>query len=768
MLLAVLSGFLLAIVAPWVHRRFPHHSGLLFALLPAALFVWFASLVPGIADGGRELVRHSWVPSLDIHLSFLIDGLSLLFALLISGIGFFIFVYAGSYLHDNPWQGRFFVILLCFMASMLGLVLADNLITMFVFWELTSVTSYLLVGFHHENKDFRLKARQGLFVTVAGGMALLCGFILLAVAGGGTYELSELLEKGEAIADHHLYTAILVLILIGAFTKSAIFPFHFWLPNAMAAPTPVSAYLHSATMVKAGIFLLARMHPALGGDELWLYLVGGIGAATMFLGVFLAVRSTGVKQVLAYSTVMALGTLTMLIGVGTEKAMIAAMAFLVAHSLYKGALFMIAGILDHQAGCRDFMQVRGLRHALPWTTAAAGRAALSLGGVLPMFGFIAKELMFEAVLEAPLIGTALSTLAVLSAIGVVTVAAIAGIRPWYGSPVETPKTPVEAPPALLAGPLVLASLGLLLGLFPGPVENALLAAAVSVSYGEAVEPALKLWHGINVPLMLSLGSLVLGLTLYHAWHGFRRATGFMDGLARFGPENGYEKLMDSVVHVSAWQTRMLQSGYLRYYLMTVLLTLVALVAMVLVRYSEAVNITLDFSGIRLYEYAIAAVLAASVLMAVLTSSRLGAVAALGGMGFTVALLYLVFSAPDLGTTQVLVETLTVILLVLVLFRLPRFLQLSSTKVKLTDAAVALTVGATMTVLVLSGLGTQYHDSIAEWYIAESEPSGFGRNIVNVILVDFRTLDTLGEIFVLALAATGVLAMIRFRAEDKPQ
>ena len=767
MLLAVLSGFLLAVLAPWLHRRFPHHSGLLLALLPAALFIWFASLVPGIADGSREVVRYPWVPSLDIHFSFLIDGLSLLFALLISGIGFFIFVYAGSYLHDNPWQGRFFAILLGFMASMLGLVLANNLITMFVFWELTSVTSYLLVGFHHENKEFRLRARQGLFVTVAGGMALLTGFILLAVAGGGTYELSELLEQGEAITEHSFYTAILVLILAGAFTKSAIFPFHFWLPNAMAAPTPVSAYLHSATMVKAGVFLLARLHPALGGDELWLYLVGGMGAATMFIGIFLAVRSTGVKQVLAYSTIMALGTLTMLIGVGTEKAMIAAMAFLVAHSLYKGALFMIAGILDHQAGCRDFMQTRGLRRALPWTATAAGLAALSLAGVLPMFGFIAKELMFEAVLEAPVIGTALSTLAVLSAIGVVTVAAIAGIRPWYGPPLETPKTPVEAPAALLAGPLVLASLGLLLGLFPGPVENALLAAAVSVSYGEAVEPALKLWHGINLPLLMSLGSLLLGLALYAGWQGFRRLTRFAEALGRVGPERGYEKLMDSVVTVSAWQTRILQNGNLRNYLMTVLLTLVALLAMVLMRHSEAVNIELDFSSIRLYEYAIAAVLALSVLMAATTSSRLGAVAALGGMGFTVALLYLVFSAPDLGTTQVLVETLTVILLVLVLFRLPRFLQLSSTRVKIADAAVALTVGATMTILVLSGLSTEYHESIAHWYVAESEPSGFGRNIVNVILVDFRTLDTLGEIFVLALAATGVFAMIRFRAEDKP-
>jgi len=765
MLYAILSTFVLAALAPWVHRLTGRYSGWVLALLPAALFLYFASFLPAINAGEVVILVTPWMPGLDIQLSFLVDGLSLLFALLISGIGFFIVSYAGRYLEKSRDLGRFYVLILSFMGSMLGLVLADNLVAMFVFWELTSVTSYLLIGYNHEDLKARKAALQGLIVTVGGGLALLAGIVMLAIAGG-SYELSEILNSGDAVREHALYLPLLILILLGAFTKSAQVPFHFWLPNAMAAPTPVSAYLHSATMVKAGVYLLARLNPSLGGTEVWFTVLALFGAVTMFVGVFLSFRSTGIKSVLAYSTVMALGMLTMLIGIGTETALLAAMAFLLAHSLYKGALFLVAGILDHEAGAKDFLQTGGLRAALPVTSAFAILAALSMAGVLPLFGFVAKELMLESVLGAPGLVPLLAVLAIASAILGVGVAAIVGIRPWFGPRVETAKTPHEAPPALVAGPVVLASLGLVFGLGPGLAEGGILAAAAqAVNGGVPVDAYLSLWHGLNWPLAISVLALVAGVFLYTRWERTRELLAWVDTASRYGPERGYDKMMDGIIGVSDWQTRMLQSGYLRFYIMFIIVATVVMVGVTAQIFGVSVG-PLAIADLRLYEMAIVAIMGLSALFAVLTRSRLGAVAALGSFGFTVALIFVLFSALDVGITQILVETLTVILLVLVLFRLPGFLGLSPWWVKLRDATIALAAGGMVTLLILSTHSAREFDSIAQELIEWSVPEGYGRNVVNVILVDFRTLDTLGEIFVLALAAVGVYAMIRFRAEDR--
>nr|WP_296751840.1 putative monovalent cation/H+ antiporter subunit A [Thioalkalivibrio sp.] len=765
MLYAILSTFVLAALAPWVHRLTGRYSGWVLALLPAALFLYFASFLPAINAGDVVILVTPWMPGLDIQLSFLVDGLSLLFALLISGIGFFIVSYAGRYLEKSRDLGRFYVLILSFMGSMLGLVLADNLVAMFVFWELTSVTSYLLIGYNHEDLKARKAALQGLIVTVGGGLALLAGIVMLAIAGG-SYELSEILNSGDAVREHALYLPLLILILLGAFTKSAQVPFHFWLPNAMAAPTPVSAYLHSATMVKAGVYLLARLNPSLGGTEVWFTVLALFGAVTMFVGVFLSFRSTGIKSVLAYSTVMALGMLTMLIGIGTETALLAAMAFLLAHSLYKGALFLVAGILDHEAGAKDFLQTGGLRAALPVTSAFAILAALSMAGVLPLFGFVAKELMLESVLGAPGLVPLLAVLAIASAILGVGVAAIVGIRPWFGPRVETAKTPHEAPLALVAGPVVLASLGLVFGLGPGLAEGGILAAAAqAVNGGVPVDAYLSLWHGLNWPLAISVLALVAGVFLYTRWERTRELLAWVDTASRYGPERGYDKMMDGIIGVSDWQTRMLQSGYLRFYIMFIIVATVVMVGVTAQIFGVSVG-PLAIADLRLYEMAIVAIMGLSALFAVLTRSRLGAVAALGSFGFTVALIFVLFSALDVGITQILVETLTVILLVLVLFRLPGFLGLSPWWVKLRDATIALAAGGMVTLLILSTHSAREFDSIAQELIEWSVPEGYGRNVVNVILVDFRTLDTLGEIFVLALAAVGVYAMIRFRAEDR--
>ncbi|MDP4535165.1 putative monovalent cation/H+ antiporter subunit A [Alkalimonas collagenimarina] len=764
MLIAVLSCFILACFAPWLHRLGGRQSGWLLSVLPAALFVYFASLLPEVSQGGQLQFAYPWFPGLQIQLSFLVDGLSLLFALLITGIGFFILVYGGRYLEGHQSLGRFYIFLLGFMGSMLGLVLSDNLISLFVFWELTTVTSFMLIGFNHEQEDARKKAHQGLMVTVMGGLALMTGFIMLGLAAG-SFELSTILASG-TLTEHSLYLPMLLLILLGTFTKSAQTPFHFWLPNAMAAPTPVSAYLHSATMVKAGVYLMARLHPSLGGSEAWLLILSLFGAVTMVTGIFLASRATGVKRVLAYSTVMALGTLTMLLGLGTEKAALAAVTFLLAHALYKGALFMIAGILDHSAGVKDFRDASGLRASMPITTVVAILASLSLAGIIPLFGFVGKELLLEAVLTASIWQIGLTIATLVANIMVVLVAAIMALKPWFGPQIETPKKPHDPNVALLVGPALLAVLGLVFGLAPALAGNGILTAAASAVYGQPVTIGLSLWHGINLPLMLTISSLIFGLIMYRFWAGWRHITRFMQTAEKFGPEVIYERLMLGMTTFASWQTKTLQNGYLRNYLITTLGTVIIIVGWALLRVNQ-LELDINFSDIKVHEFAIVALLILSAIIAVMVRSFLAAVAMLGALGFGVALLYVFFSAVDVGITQVLVETITVLLLVLVLYRLPEFRSLSSSANRIRDAIIAGITGLLMTVLILAITSARQLEGISDYFLQNSGPLGHGRNVVNVILVDFRALDTLGEIFVLALVAIGVYAMIHLRTGALP-
>lgn len=765
MLLAVLSGFLLAVGVPLFRRLAGQHIGWFLALLPASLTVYFASLIPAISNGETLLLENQWMPGLGITLDFMVDGLSLVFALLISGIGTFILIYAGSYLKGHKDLGRFYAIMLSFMASMLGLVLSDNLIAFFVFWELTSITSYMLIGFNHEDEEARKFALQGLFVTAGGGLVLLAGLILLGFMTG-SYSFTEILASNLAIHEHGFYTAATVCILIGAFTKSAQVPFHFWLPNAMAAPTPVSAYLHSATMVKAGVYLLARLNPSMGGDELWSGSLMLFGAATMLTGAYLAFSSTGIKKVLAYSTVMALGTLTMLIGVGTELAITAFICFLLAHSLYKGSLFMLAGALDHETGTKDITKMGGLRQTMPLTAAISCLAALSLAGLPPLFGFVAKELMLESLLKAPFWSTGLIVMAVASAILVVAVAGLVAIKPFFGEVRTTPKQPHEAPFAMLIGPAVLSLLALIFGVVPFVPASIVLDSAVSSVFGRGVQTALALWHGVNLPLILSGVSLLTGILLFHKWGKLQPSLHAINSAgSRAGPEAGYFRFMLGITQVADWQTRLLQNGVLGIYLLILVLVTFGLTGYTLFT-REGLYLDLDFSDGYFYEFGIAILLIASAVFACATRSRLASVASVGVLGFGVALIFIHFSAPDLGITQLLVETLTVILLVLVLFKLPAFVNLSSPWERYRDLAVAVFAGTVMTLLILAVLDIQYFDSISSYFIENSAELAFGKNIVNVILVDFRQLDTLGEIFVLALAAVGVYSMIKLKAEDQ--
>ncbi|NWO07883.1 MAG: putative monovalent cation/H+ antiporter subunit A [Alteromonadaceae bacterium] len=765
MLLAVLSGFLLAIAVPAIHRLAGHRIGWVLAALPAALTAYFASLLPEVSNGQRLLFENAWMPGLGITLDFMVDGLALMFALLISGIGTFILIYAGSYLKGHQDLARFYVIMLSFMASMLGLVLSDNLITFFVFWELTSITSYMLIGFNHEDVEARKCALQGLFVTAGGGLVLMAGLILLIFITGSS-SFSDILASDALLHEHGLYLAAAVCILIGAFTKSAQVPFHFWLPNAMAAPTPVSAYLHSATMVKAGVYLLARLNPAMDGDPLWGSSLMFFGAATMLTGVYLAFSSTGIKKILAYSTVMALGTLTMLIGIGTEKAIIAFVCMLVAHSLYKGALFMLAGALDHETGTKDITKMGGLRRAMPATAAITCLAALSLAGLPPLFGFVGKELMLAATLGSPVWSWGLTAAVLVSAALGVAVAGLVFIKPFFGPAVNTPRQPHEAPFAMLVGPAVLGLLALFFGVLPSVPASWLFDAAIAAVHGGEVQTDLALWHGVNLPLILTGLTLLAGGLLFAGWRKLRPTLYAINTAgSRIGPEAGYFRFMLGITQVANWQTRLLQNGVLGIYLLVLVLVTFGLAGYTLLS-RHGLALDFDFTDSFFYEWQIALLLSVATVFACVTKSRLGSVASLGALGFGVALTFIHFSAPDLGITQLLVETLTVILLVLVLFKLPPFVNLSSPWERYRDLAVAVFAGAVMTLLMLAVIDIQYFDSISSYYIENSYELAFGKNIVNVILVDFRQLDTLGEIFVLGLAAIGVYSMIKLKAEDQ--
>jgi multicomponent Na+:H+ antiporter subunit A len=759
MLFAVLAVFGLALAAPWLCQRTRAVTGWLLALLPLGLTLYFAGFIGQIAGGATVAAAYPWAPALGVSLSLYLDGLSLLFALLILGIGALVLIYAGGYLGAHHHLGRFYAFLLFFMAAMLGLVLANNLFTLFVFWELTSISSYLLIGFTHERVEARAAATQALLVTGGGGLALLAGLIMLGLAGG-SFELTSLLGQAGALQSHPLYLPILLLVLAGAFTKSAQVPFHFWLPAAMEAPTPVSAYLHSATMVKAGVYLLARFSPILGGTSAWLLIVTAVGAATMLTGGVLALYQTDLKRILAYSTISALGMLVLLLGLGTPGAITAAVVFLLAHALYKGALFMVAGTLDHETGTRDVERLGGLWRAMPISAAVAVLAAVSLAGFGPVLSFIGKELALEAVLDSGRLSAALAAAMLAGGALFVAVAAIVAIRPFFGAQQPTPKHPHEAPPSMWLGPALLAGAGLVFGLLPAIVEAAAGSAAGAI-LGRPEAAHLSLWHGFNLAFGLSAVSVVAGLGLFLAWSWLRRATPWLVRAFGWGPERWYGAALAGVNALASGLTRLLQNGYLRRYLLAIIITTVALVGGTLVG-RRGMPVMLAETDVRFYEVGLAVLISLAALMAVRARGRLTTVAALSVCGYGVSLIYILYGAPDLAMTQILVETLTVIMFVLVFYHLPPFTRVSSLANRLRDAFVALATGSLVTLLVLAVTAAPTDTTVAEYYAAQSQPLAHGRNIVNVILVDFRGFDTLGEITVLSVAAIGVYALRKLR------
>jgi multicomponent Na+:H+ antiporter subunit A len=758
---AVLSPFLALPLVGWLGGGGMRRASLL-SILPAGLTAYFVYALRLVNAEGGFVATIPWAPSLGLALSFRFDGLSLLFAILIAGVGALIVPYAATYLDGHPHAARFQVTLFAFMGSMLGLVLSDNVLLLFVFWELTGFTSYLLIGFEHDRPEARRAALQALLVTGAGGLALLAAAIMFWQTGG-TASLTELLAAGPSLADRVDDGAIVWLVLLAAFTKSAQFPFHFWLPNAMQAPSPVSAYLHSATMVKAGVYLVARMTPLLGGSQFWSDALVLAGLLTMVGGAYRALIETDLKRVLAYSTIGALGVLMFLLGLKSPDAVMAAVLHLIAHAGYKGALFLVAGAIDHETGTRDVSALSGLRHKMPRTAIAAGLAAASMAGLPLFFGFIAKEELYDAIggvvrpglPSAVLIVASVGVSACLGGVGL-----IAGVGPFIGRAARGMHAH-EPPTFLWLSPLVLGLAGLVAGVAPSLIEAPVSLAARSILPGTAPED-LALWHGFGAALLLSAVTLAAAVGLFTLRDRVRRIA----WPRALHTERLYSGALSALDGFSRRLAPLLQSASLRSYVLIILLTVVTLVGTALAL-GRVLPTPRRSTPVQLHEGVIGGLIALAAVTAATARSNMTAVLSLGAVGYGVALLYALFGAPDLAITQFAVETLTVVIFVLVFYQLRGFGDLSSPLVKARDALVAGAAGVLVTTLVLYIGASGTTSRLAAYFIDAAPRLAHGTNVVNVILVDFRGFDTLGEITVLVSVAVGVRALLRIGKERRP-
>jgi len=772
--LAALAPFGAAILAPAIHHLLGRLSGYVLALVPLGIFYVLLGFLDTIAAGNSVSVAIGWVPAYGLDLSFHLDGLSLVFALTISGIGALIVLYSGAYLAGHKHQGRFFAFILAFMGAMLGLVLADSLLALFLFWELTSVTSFLLIGFDHARQAARRAAIQALVITNIGGMALLAGAVLVHQLTG-SWEMSAVRAMGQGLQEHALYGLVLSLFVVAAFTKSAQVPLHFWLPNAMEAPTPVSAFLHSATMVQAGVYLLARMTPVLGGTTVWTMLLVGFGAVTLLWGALAAIKQTDLKQMLAQTTLASLGLLVLLIGLGSTYAIAAMMIYFVAHALYKAALFMVVGAIDHETGTRDITALGGLADKMPVSFIGAALAALSMVGLPLTVGYFAKEEMYLGVMGGD--WQLIATLVVLVAGNALLagVALLVMIRPFLGETVPTPKSAHEAPVAMLAGPILLGGLGVVAGVVPDGVGVLVAEPGGAAILGETVKTHLTLVLDIASPLLwLSALTWALGILVYRQADTMRTLLRRVDHKLGWNADKVFDAAMFGLIRFAGAVTRVLHHGRLELYLVAVfaamglalfvpMLTLNGLAWMSLPEELGQWSNKVGLGSLRIYEWGVVVLAVAGLVAVLLSRTRLVAILSLGVQGAALALIFLLFGAPDLAFTQLMVEVLAVVILTFVMTRLrlddrdPRpFEDLAR------DGMLALFCGLGVALLLMQVLSGTLDTRLSDLFTATSVPIAHGHNIVNVILVDYRGFDTLGEISVVMGAGLAILALLRRR------
>ncbi|MCA1027756.1 Na+/H+ antiporter subunit A [Cytobacillus kochii] len=776
--LAIIAPFIIAVFVPLIYKNIKSvHTGWFILPLPILLFIYFSSFISKTTNKQVTMESFSWISSLGIDFTVKVDGLGLLFALLITGIGSLVILYSIYYLSKQKEKlNTFYVYLLLFMGAMLGVVLSDNLIVLYAFWELTSFSSFLLIGYWYNREKSRYGAQKSMIITVLGGLAMLGGIILLYNMTG-TFSITEIVAQADTIIDHPLFVAALLCILLGAFTKSAQFPFHIWLPDAMEAPTPVSAYLHSATMVKAGIYLVARMSPVFAEDTLWMGLIIAFGLFTLFWGSFSAVKQTDLKSILAFSTISQLGLIMSLLGVGAAAlhydqpkyftvATTAAIFHLINHATFKGSLFMVVGIVDHETGTRDIRKLGGLMNLMPITFTIAIIGTFSMAGLPPFNGFLSKEMFFTGMINALHMdfdwSIIIPIIAWIASVFTFIYSMILVFKTFTGKyqPEKLEKKPHEAPIGMLISPIILASLVIVIGFFPNIIKPILVPAIETVMPMYEFDVHISMWHGFNTELVMTIGVIIVGVLLYLGLNKWRGIYGiFPEKLAlnRF-----YDGLLDSMYKGSHSLNRNVMTGSINHYLSYMFLFMVVLIIGSLFGQNAFAFSTDNLAPIHFYEVILTLIVAISSIALLFAKSRIVSILLTGTIGYMVSLLFIVFRAPDLALTQLVIETISVSLFLLCFYHLPKKLTDDPVPVKVRNAVISVGVGLFVILVGLTAHSTKLFDSISQYYIENTYSEAAGKNMVNVILVDFRGFDTMFEIAVLGIAALAIFSLIKLR------
>lgn len=785
--LAIIIPFICAIIIPLIYKKVKRiNIGWIAFIVPIGLFLLLLSFVPQVAAGKVFEHSWSWIPSYKISFTTYLDGLSMLFALLITGIGALVILYSIFYLSKKEALHKFYCYLLLFMTAMLGVVFSDNLLMLYFFWELTSVTSFLLIAFWHHRKASRRGAQKSMLITVSGGVAMLMGFLMLAQMTG-SYSIRQIIGIIPQEITNQLFIPAMLLILLGAFTKSAQFPFHIWLPDAMEAPTPVSAYLHSATMVKAGIYLVARLTPIFAFNQTWFWLVSSVGLVTLFWGSFNAVKQTDLKALLAFSTVSQLGLIMSLLGMGSivyvlgysvetaiyAQAGFAALFHLVNHATFKGALFMMVGIIDHEVGTRDIRRLGGLMSIMPITFTVAVIGSLSMAG-LPLFnGFLSKEMFFEAVLhikEANLHSFIMlfPIIAWIASVFTFIYCMVLIFKTFFGGKEKLPKDRVihEAPKGMLISPMFLASLVVLMFFAPNIIGKYVIGAAMPSIYPtmatmEELTPHIYAWHGLNDALLMTVAVVVVGGIAYKLlpkWRSIYEAI----------PEKitlnyAYDNLLVEIQNITRFLTNLYMTGSLRHYMLYIYCFFMLVVGGYFVQ-SDSFRFY-EFSknaAIEWYEVILIVVMICAAIGILVAKSRLTAVVLNGVLGFGVSIFFVLFRAPDLALTQLVIESVTTVLFLLCFAYLPEWKKEDTPKLKkFINMIISLGMGVLVVSVAFSVLNYSEFNTISDFFENAYELAG-GSNIVNTILGDFRAFDTMLEVVVLLIAGLGVYTLIKMK------
>lgn len=790
--LPFLFAFIVPFLFKYINKRI--HTGWFVLFVPLTIFLFLLQYIPIVAKGETIEYNLPWIPSLNINISTYIDGLGLLFGLLISGVGTLVILYSIYYLSKLREElHKFYIYLLMFMGAMLGLVFSDHIFILYGFWELTSISSFLLIGYWYERKSSRYGALKSLLITVFGGLAMLAGFIMLILMAD-TYSIREMIGNAAFITNHDLFIPALILILIGAFTKSAQFPFSIWLPDAMEAPTPVSAYLHSATMVKAGIYLVARLTPIFGGSSIWFWLVAGIGIITLLYGSFTAVRQTDLKALLAFSTISQLGLIMSLLGIGSlavyfgpgesgalyTVATFAALFHLFNHSTFKGSLFMVVGIVDHETGTRDIRRLGGLVHVMPVTFTIAVVGGFSMAGLPPFNGFLSKEMFFASVNDVASaeifglekLGMLFPIIAWIASVFTFVYCMILIFKTFTGKfrPEKLTKKVHEAPIGMLVSPLILGTIVVLVFFLPNVLGEYILIPALMT-----VLPMIPIhrddlyitaWHGLNPELWMTIGVVVFGILLYKIVKGWIKLFNHYPQWLTLN--HFYNRGLAGTEQFSKNITNTYMTGSFRHYLKYIF---VFFVLVLMISFLFLYGFQFNFSNhapIGIFDMAVVIGVVAAAFVVLFTSHRITAIVALGAVGYFISLFFVLFQAPDLGLTQFVVETVTTVLFLLCFYHLPKLRKnIGKISLKLSNLIISLAMGATVTILALAAFGHKVFEPITYFFENAYELAG-AKNIVNAILVDFRGFDTMLEISVLTIAGLGVYILIRQSSKRREQ